>query len=218
MAMTLEQTKTDLTASFDGTELFRYVFRPRDAQEKSPRPYLHPVRTLAGDTVSLYRPDDRVWHKGTALSLPNVGSMVHGSFDTAEVKDDVVTLGERLTWVPEDRTYAIIIEHRRLAAVAWPSDQAWGLAFESSLTNVSEEDIVLGSPAAEGAPDDGDEALGKGGPWPFVGTNPGSDTEQVFSAGAWLTVRHDIIVANGALDADQWAALAERAGEKDLLA
>ena len=54
-------------------ELLRYVHEPTDAQLESPRPYFHPLRTLAGDEVTLYRPHDHVWHKGLSLSLPNVG-------------------------------------------------------------------------------------------------------------------------------------------------
>ena len=38
-----------------------------------PKPYLHPLRTLGGDLVSLFRPHDHVWHKGIAWSLPHVG-------------------------------------------------------------------------------------------------------------------------------------------------
>ncbi|GAA4194866.1 PmoA family protein [Gryllotalpicola kribbensis] len=55
------------------TELLRYVYRPTEAQYESPRPYLHPVRTRSGKLVTTFRPHDHVWHKGIALSLPNVG-------------------------------------------------------------------------------------------------------------------------------------------------
>src|SRR5688572_13504368 len=53
--------------------LLRYVYRPTEDQIESPRPYFHPVWTLSGSEVSLYRPHDHVWHKGIAWSLPNVG-------------------------------------------------------------------------------------------------------------------------------------------------
>ncbi|AYY15589.1 hypothetical protein EF847_16310 [Actinobacteria bacterium YIM 96077] len=55
-------------------ELTRYVYEPWDPQLESPRPYFHPVRTLRGDVVSLYRPHDHVWHKGIAWSVANVGA------------------------------------------------------------------------------------------------------------------------------------------------
>src|SRR5215218_512999 len=44
--------------------LFRYVHHPDVPQLESPKPYLHPVRTLAGDLVTAYRPHYHVWHKG----------------------------------------------------------------------------------------------------------------------------------------------------------
>ena len=56
-----------------GVTLFTYVYRPATPQVESPRPYLHPVRTLGGDTVSIFRPHDHVWHKGISLALPHVG-------------------------------------------------------------------------------------------------------------------------------------------------
>lgn len=191
MAMTLKQTDTAIAVSFDGTELFRYVFKPADAKLESPRPYLHPVRTLGGDLVSLDRPGDREWHKGIDLSLPGFGSMVHGSFDATGAADGVATIDERLTWVPEDNSYAIFLEHRRMAAVAWPSENAWCLAFEASLANVSGGDIVIGGPDAEDGPDAGDGGLFWRGPESFTGgtvltpDGPGGD-EATGRRAPWL--------------------------------
>lgn len=54
-------------------ELFRYVVKPAATAFEGPKPYLHPVRTLAGDVVTAYRPNDHRWHKGiqmTATSAP----------------------------------------------------------------------------------------------------------------------------------------------------
>ena len=71
--MSLGDDGTALTVAHQGRELFRYVYRPGDPQLESPRPYFHPVTTLGGDVVTIYRPHDHVWHKGIALSLPHVG-------------------------------------------------------------------------------------------------------------------------------------------------
>lgn len=60
--------------SHGGVEIARYVHRPGDVQLESPRPYLHPVRTLGGELVTLLRPHDHVWHKGISWSLPHVGA------------------------------------------------------------------------------------------------------------------------------------------------
>ncbi|HUN31979.1 MAG TPA: PmoA family protein [Trebonia sp.] len=73
MTLTADDAGAVLTATWDGQDLFHYVYQPRDPQLESPRPYFHPLATLGGDVVSCYRPHDHVWHKGLALSLPNVG-------------------------------------------------------------------------------------------------------------------------------------------------
>lgn len=59
--------------SSTGVELFEYVYRATEAQYESPRPYVHPVRTLGGRLVTVFRPWDHVWHKGITMALPNVG-------------------------------------------------------------------------------------------------------------------------------------------------
>ena len=77
-----------VTVSAGDVSLFTYVYRPDTPRLESPKPYLHPIRSLAGDEVSLFRPHDHVWHKGIAWSLPHVGehnfwggpTYVHGSF------------------------------------------------------------------------------------------------------------------------------------------
>jgi hypothetical protein len=74
MVMSLRHGSPAVTACWDGTELFRYTYLPSGPQLESPRPYFHPVRTLGGDLVSLYRPHDHVWHRGIAWSLPNAGT------------------------------------------------------------------------------------------------------------------------------------------------
>jgi hypothetical protein len=217
--MTLRHGEKALAASWDDAELFRYVYEPDDPQLESPRPYFHPVRTLRGDVVSLYRPHDHVWHKGIALSLPNVGqenfwggptfrageyiqvhndgSMRHESFDVGIGKDDTVRLDERLTWVTEAGETPIT-EHRRIGAAAWPAESAWWLAFETTLTNVSGADIMIGSPTTEGRPDAGYGGLFWRGPRSFTGglvvTPSGTGGDEVMGAsGRWLgfTGQHD---------------------------
>ncbi len=74
MSIALHDDGAALAARRDDVELFRYVYRPTDVPYESPRPYLHPLRTLDGDLVSAYRPWDHVWHKGIAWSLPHVGA------------------------------------------------------------------------------------------------------------------------------------------------
>ena len=52
----------------------------------TPRPYLHPVRTLGGVVVSATHPSDHDWHTGVGMAIPDVngtnfwggGTYVHG--------------------------------------------------------------------------------------------------------------------------------------------
>ncbi len=191
MVMTLSQDETAIATRWDDTELFRYVYLPSDAQVESPRPYFHPVRTLAGDQVTVYRPHDHVWHKGIALSLPNLGqenfwggptfrrgdgyiqlpnngAMRHESFDQATVKDDIVRIEERLTWMTESGQ-ARIAERRLIAVTAWPDVFAWLLAFETTMRNVGEQSIGIGSPTVEGRENAGYGGLFWRGPRSFTG-------------------------------------------------
>ena len=68
----IQEYGRSLRVGHAGQELLRYVYQPWDVQWESPKPYFHPLRTLGGDPVSLYRPHDHVWHKGISLSLPNI--------------------------------------------------------------------------------------------------------------------------------------------------
>ena len=42
--------------------LFRYVYEPKTKAYESPKPYFHPLSTLAGNKVSIFRPYDHVWN------------------------------------------------------------------------------------------------------------------------------------------------------------
>jgi Methane oxygenase PmoA len=311
--MALADDGTALTVAHGGSELFRYVYRPDNPQLESPRPYFHPVTTLRGDVVTSCRPDDHVWHKGIALSLPHVGpdnfwggptfrdggyvqlrndgAMRHDGFDQAAViagegrpggavsagggavsaRGDVARIDERLTWVTEAGE-ARIGERRRIAAAAWPGEQAWGIAFETTLANISAAPIVFASPTTEGRPNagygglfwrgprsftggrvilpdaaGGDELMGRRAPWlAFAGQPDGqpgrwstlvfADSPATFSypsqwfvrstpfaavcpapffaetytlpAGQALTLRHDVVIADGEHAAPACARLA----------
>src|SRR5882724_1057356 len=69
-----------------GRPVAEYVFEPKLEPTLSPRPYLHPVRTLAGTVVTDFLPADHLWHLGVSLGVPDVSgtnlwggrSYVHG--------------------------------------------------------------------------------------------------------------------------------------------
>ncbi|MFC4057652.1 DUF6807 family protein [Planomonospora corallina] len=58
-----------------GTPVASYVWEPDLPASDSPRPYLHPVRTLGGVEVTEHRPDDHVHHLGVSLAISDVGAV-----------------------------------------------------------------------------------------------------------------------------------------------
>lgn len=182
--------------SSGGVELVRYWYRPGDAQLESPRPYLHPIRTVSGREVSLFRPHDHVWHKGIAWSLPNVGphnfwggttyrrdrgyeqldnngSMDHQRVLEASVDGTGATFEHDLLWHTQQGA-AIVAERRRLTArlpapIRSELAGAWLLTFETTISNRSGEPLPFGSPTTEGRDNAGYAGLFWRGPRSFTG-------------------------------------------------
>ncbi|MCH7232264.1 PmoA family protein [Glycomyces sp. L485] len=181
---------TSLTVRDGDTELVQYVYRPDTVQLESPKPYLHPIRTRAGRAVSLFRPWDHVWHKGISLSLPHVGeenfwggpTYVHGKFyvqlenngtqlhrrfTELDSVDGTVRLTHELDWITQAGN-AFLTERRTISARVL-STEAWMLTFDTELTNVSGEDIAIGSPTTKGRENAGYGGLFWRGPRAFTG-------------------------------------------------
>ncbi|MGV4982044.1 DUF6807 domain-containing protein [Streptomyces sp. NRAIS4] len=156
-----------------GVELFAYVYGPEAAWE-SPRPYLHPVRTLAGAVVTDYRPNDHRWHKGLSLTashlsganlwggntyvhgqgyleLPErVGSMRHAGFDEVSATGGRALIAERLTWHPYDGELWAEEERRIEVHDVDPDSGSWALTWTSAITNRRAEPLLFGSPTTAG--------------------------------------------------------------------
>ncbi|GIJ20374.1 PmoA family protein [Micromonospora lutea] len=154
-----------------GTPVARYVLDPDLDVRHGPRPYLHPVRTLAGTVVTDALPADHVWHLGASLAVQDVdgtnlwggrtyvrdtgytwradhGRIVHTGW---EHRSDE-RLDHRLHWC-DPSGEVLLTERRALAASAVPGHGgAWRLEVSSTLTAPAARDIVLGSPATNGRP------------------------------------------------------------------
>jgi hypothetical protein len=191
----IHEHELDLRISFGDQELARYVYRPWDAQLESPRPYFHPVRTLTGDVVSLFRPHDHVWHKGIALSLPNVGrpgspeqenfwggvtylrgrgyqqldnngSIRHREFTDLTASPKRIHAAHRLDWITRAGDNWFD-EHRSFSVTV--EGETWVLAYTTVLTNVSGGPVAIGSPTTQGRENAGYGGLFWRGPRSFTG-------------------------------------------------
>jgi hypothetical protein len=177
----------------NGTEILRYVYRPDPEAFEAQKPYAHPVRTLAGNTVTGYRPNDHRWHKGLQMTashlsgqnfwggncyvhgqgylpLPErVGSMRHDGFPVLTVDDDRLTFTEELTWVENGGTeWAREVRGITVHSVDEESG-SWALDWSIRLTNTRDEPLAFGSPTTAGREMAGYTGLQWRGPRDFTG-------------------------------------------------
>jgi hypothetical protein len=178
-----------VTVTAGEVPILTYVYRPDTPTLESPKPYLHPLHTLAGDPVSLYRPHDHVWHKGIAWSLPHVGehnfwggptyvagryvqqdnngSAVHRETTALAVTGGGATMTHRLDWVSQQG--AAVLDEQRSLTVTVLDDTAWMLRFATTMTNVSGASLAFGSPTTKGRENAGYGGLFWRGPRSFTG-------------------------------------------------
>ena len=179
------------------TTLFEYVYTPGGSDFEGPKPYLHPVRTLAGHVVTTFRPHDHRWHKGIQMTiahlsgqnfwggntyvhgkgyvaLPEVGRMNHVRWHEidADTNGARVRLDHDVEWVASTGE-RWITERRK-----WEIDEVnleeswWSLRFTTTLTNIRGTELEIGSPTTHGRPMAGYGGLFWRGPRDFA--DPGA--------------------------------------------
>lgn len=199
-------------------DLFRYAYRPVMPPFEGPKPYLHPVRTLAGDVVTAYRPHDHRWHKGIQMTatdvsgqnfwggvtyvrgrgyvdLPNVGTMRHKELTVARTEPDRVRFEHLLTWHTQAGEHWV--DEVREFTVRDVED-SWALEFATKLTNVRGEPLVFGSPTTSGRELAGYTGLFWRGPREFtdgevIAADGQGGPEMMGEKASWLAYvgRHD---------------------------
>ncbi|MFM9447390.1 PmoA family protein [Streptomyces acidiscabies] len=151
-----------------GRPVGRYVTRPELPARLSPRPYLHPVTTLAGTVVTELTPADHLHHLGVGVAVPDVegfnfwggrtyvegqgpteldnhGVQRHTGFQLRDPDGFV----EELRWTVAATE---LLRERRTVAATELTDTAWALDFTFSLTNPGPAPLSIGSPATNGRP------------------------------------------------------------------
>ncbi|CAM5578121.1 PmoA family protein [Streptomyces pilosus] len=158
----------DLVLRVAGRPVGRYVTRPELPARLSPRPYLHPVTTLAGTAVTELGPADHAHHLGVGVAVPDVegfnfwggrtyvrdqgpteldnhGSQRHTAYQLRDPDGFV----EELRWVAGPGE---LLRERRTVAATALTDTAWALDLTFSLTNTTPNPLSIGSPATNGRP------------------------------------------------------------------
>jgi hypothetical protein len=189
-----------------GHVVAEYVTEPEVDPKHGPRPYLHPVRTLAGTVVTDILPEDHPWHLGVSVAVQDVnGTNLWGG--RTYVRDQGYTWRDdhgriefaggdagssRLRWL--DPHGATLLDEERTMRAEPVDDATWALDFAYTLRNPGTEPVVLGSPATNGRPD----GAGYGGFYwravadePPAVESPQSSEEPAVngSAGEWVAMR-----------------------------
>jgi predicted dehydrogenase len=155
--------------TIDGHRVADYQVAPGVDPTLSPRPFLHPVRTLGGTEVSDCGRDDHRWHLGVGVAIQDVGGINfwggrtyvagrgyewcddHGSIrHLAWTRRDGGVLDHDLAWMGPDRRCRLV-ERRTLSAEAVRrSVDRWVLALRFALRNTSGAPLALQSPGSHG--------------------------------------------------------------------
>jgi len=151
-----------------GRPVGRYTGRPELPPRHAPRPYLHPVTTLAGTAVTELSPADHTHHLGVGVAIPDVeghnfwggrtyvrdqgpteldnhGAQRHTAYQLRDPDGFV----EELRWMVGGGE---LLRERRTVAATELTSAAWALDFTFSLTNTTAAPLSIGSPATNGRP------------------------------------------------------------------
>jgi hypothetical protein len=150
-----------------GQDVARYIWKPDLPRTTSPRPYLHPVRTLAGRTVTDAQPAGYPHHLGISVALENVGEQNfwggrtyvaghgptwldnHGTQRHERwLRRTATVLGHTLRWDDAHRT--TLLREKRSIRCRPVDETAWALSIGTRLTNATDGPLVLRSPASHG--------------------------------------------------------------------
>ena len=141
-----------------GGLLLRYVFRPEVPPTDAPRPYAHPVCSLAGEVLTNFRPNDHSWHHGLSFTIDSLsgwnfwGGGTYRRGEGYRIRGDhgeqrhvewlsrtPDLIAHRLDWVAGGET---LLQEERALRPRIESDRAWSLRWQATLRNVSGRALV----------------------------------------------------------------------------
>jgi len=165
------ETGRAVTVLADGHVLCRYVYVSAEERKESPRPYFHPVNSLAGDTLTNFRPNDHPWHHGLSFTLTNVagynfwggptcrredgykwrddhGEQRHVAWTKLAADGKAAVLAHTLEWrTPQE---VVLHEDRSVEIGLEAGEKAWSLRWRARLRNVTGRGLALGNPHSTG--------------------------------------------------------------------
>lgn len=166
-SMVAERPPETVPLQVEGRDVASYVWSSRLPSAIAPRPYLHPVRTLAGCLVTDARPHSHTHQLGISIAAPDIGGRNfwggrtfvaghgpawlddHGAQRHRRwLQRTDSALAHTLHWVDQDG--AALLRERRSIDCRPLDATAWVLGVETRLTNATDRPLPIRSPAALG--------------------------------------------------------------------
>lgn len=146
----------------------------------TPKPFIHPLRTPAGVTVTGFAPEDHTWHHGLSFAFPRVdahnlwgggtyfspeqgyivvedqGRIDHQEWTSEASGDSGATLRESVRWIGHEGQS--LLDERRtwsFGVAQLEGILALVIDFATTLTSATGDDVALQTPAQRGRPDGG---------------------------------------------------------------
>jgi predicted dehydrogenase len=159
-----DRDRTLVRATIAEVEVAHYRDGRGTIPTSSPRPVLHPVRTLNGVVVTAQHPADHDWHNGIGMAISDVSgtnfwggrTYIHGQGyvllddhgrivgEPPVFRDE--SFSQELQWIGHDGS--VHLREQRLIGWAAMNPQSWKLTFESSLR--ADAGAKLASPGSKG--------------------------------------------------------------------
>lgn len=156
---------------FEGRLLGRYVYVSSCPAEEAPRPFFHPLNSLAGDTLTNFRPNDHPWHHGLSLTLnqvsgitfwggptfvrdqgyqrlANQGAQHHIAWLRQTAAGTTASLAHQVDW--RSGGDVLLREERNMDVAVDAPAKTWTLRWRSRLENVTARPLSLGNPHSAG--------------------------------------------------------------------
>ncbi|THV41660.1 oxidoreductase [Glycomyces buryatensis] len=153
----------------DGRDVAEYVWSPELPASTAPRPFLHPVRTLAGLVVTDARPHSHTHQLGISIAAPDIAGLNfwggrtfvaghgpawlddHGAQEHQRwIRHTDAELAHTVGWVSSNQT--TLLDEKRTITANMLGEAAWVLGVHTELTNATERPLPIRSPAALGRP------------------------------------------------------------------
>ncbi|MEV4396485.1 PmoA family protein [Nonomuraea sp. NPDC049607] len=173
--LAVREEDDSLAITAGDVRIARYVHQPDAPDAESPKPYLHPIRSLSGAPMSVYRPHDHRWHKGLQMTWAhlsgqnfwggptfsverdyhwedNHGHINHLAFTDVTSDGTRVVVEESLHWLSARGEHWITEQRRQVFHGVDGARGIWALDFTTTLHNVRGATLDFGSPTTHGRP------------------------------------------------------------------